>query len=360
VTGVGRYLQGLVSGLQRIDSDTRYVLFSSSLKERPRPEARPPNFQLVDRRVPVSVLNALWHRLGFPSFDWLAGEAIDVAHSPTPLRLPARCARSIVTVHDLFFLDHPEATIREIRRDYASLARAHVRSADAVLAVSNATATEVAARLDVPWERIHVIHHGVDDRFLAEEPHENGSAPYLLTVATEEPRKNLPALIEALALLKRRGFDGVLKIVGGTGLDSARIAEAVRKHDLDRQVLRMGYVDALELPTLYRNARAVVTPSLWEGFGLPLLEAMASRTALVVSDIPVHREVAADAALFVPPKDPQAIAGAIERVWTDAPLRAGLQQKGSARVKNFSWVDSAQKTLDLYRRLGTRSLRADA
>jgi len=161
-TGVGRYFQGLVSGLQEIDRENSYVLLSSSFKERARREARPPNFQLVDRRVPVSVLNALWHRLELPSFDFLAGREIDVAHSPTPLSLPSRRARSVVTVHDLFFLDHPEATSREIRRDYPGLVRAHVKKADAILANSRTTADEVAARLDVPRERIHVVHAGID------------------------------------------------------------------------------------------------------------------------------------------------------------------------------------------------------
>jgi glycosyltransferase involved in cell wall biosynthesis len=351
-TGVGRYLQGLVSGLQEIDLETRYVLFSSSLKERPRPEPRPPNFQIVDRRLPVSVLNALWHRVGSPSLDWLAGSPIDVAHSPTPLRLPSRRARSIVTVHDLFFLDQPEATTREIRRDYVSLVRAHVRSADAVLAVSDTTAADVAARLDVPRERIHVAHHGLDERFLAAKPVENGGVPYVLAVATEEPRKNLATLVEAFAILKRRGFDGTLKIAGGSGLDSGRIADTIRKHALDRQIERLGYVDAAALPSLYRNARALVTPSLWEGFGLPLLEAMASRTPLVASDIPVHREVAGDAAVFVPPEDASAIASGIETIWTDAALRARLQEKGLVRVQKFSWVSSAKTTLALYRELG--------
>ncbi len=351
-TGVGRYFQGIVSGLQQIDLETSYVLFSSSLKERPRPEPRPPNFRMVDRRIPVSVLNALWHRLGAPSFDWLSGFRIDVAHSPTPLRLPTRRARSIVTVHDLFFLDRPDATTGEVRRDYASLAGAHARSADAVLAVSATTADDVAARLDVPRERIHVVHPGVDERFLAAGPPQNSGAPYLLAVATEEPRKNLATLVEAMAILKRRGFDGTLKIAGGGGLDTPKILDAVRKHGLEREVLRLGYVNSLELPTLYRNARALVTPSLWEGFSLPLLEAMATRTPLVVSDIPVHHEVAGDAAIFVPPTDTEAIASGIESVWTDAALRARLRDRGLARVKDFSWVSSAQKTLDLYRELG--------
>jgi glycosyltransferase involved in cell wall biosynthesis len=351
-TGVGRYFEGLVSGLQQIDSETSYVLFSSSLKERPRPEPRPPNFRLVDRRIPVSVLNALWHRLGAPSFDWLAGSSIDVTHSPTPLRLPSRRARSIVTVHDLFFLDRPDATTSEVRRDYALLAGAHARSADAVLAVSATTAADVAARLDVRRERIHVVHPGVDERFLAAAPPQNGGAPYLLAVATEEPRKNLATLVEAFAILKRRGFDGTLKIAGGAGLDTPRILETIGAQGVGRDVSRLGYVDARELPSLYRNARALVSPSLWEGFGLPLLEAMATGTPLIASDIPAHREVADDAAIFVPAMDPEAMAGGIEKVWTDAALRKRLEERGLARVQNFSWVSSAKKTLELYRKLG--------
>jgi len=352
-TGVGRYFQGLVSGLQEIDRENRYLLLSSSFKERARPETRPANFRLVDRRVPVSVLNALWHRLQLPSFDWLAGCEIDVAHSPTPLRLPSRRARSIVTVHDLFFLDHPEATSREIRRDYAALVRSHVKKADAILANSRTTADAVEARLDVPRERIHVVHAGIDERFLAAEPSGNGSdPPYLLAVATEEPRKNLSTLLEAFAILKRRGFEGSLKIAGGAGLDTPLVVETIVRLGIGREVSRLGYVDALELPSLYRNARALVSPSLWEGFGLPLLEAMATTTPLVASDIPVHREVAQDAAVFVPPRDPAALARGIESVWTDATLRTRLEARGLERVREFSWITSAQKTLDLYRRLG--------
>jgi glycosyltransferase involved in cell wall biosynthesis len=352
-TGVGRYFQGLVSGLQEIDRENRYVLFSSSFKERARPEARPSNFRLVDRRVPVSILNALWHRLELPPFDWLAGSRLDIAHSPTPLRLPSRRARSIVTVCDLFFLDHPEATSREIRRDYTALVRSHARKADAILAISATTADDVAARLDVPRERIHVVHAGIDPRFLGAAPSRNGGGPpYLLAVATEEPRKNLSTLLEAFAILKGRGFDGSLRIAGGAGLDTSRVVETIARLGIEREVSRLGYVDSLELPSLYRNARALVSPSLWEGFGLPLLEAMASTTPLVASDIPVHREVAADAAVFVPPEDPEAIANGIESVWTDEALRARLAARGAARVRDFSWASSARKMLGVYRRLG--------
>ncbi len=353
VTGVGRYFQGLVSGLQEIDRENSYVLLSSSFKERARPEARPPNFRLVDRRVPVAILNALWHRLELPSFDWLAGREIDVAHSPTPLRLPSRRARSVVTVHDLFFLDHPESTLREIRRDYRDLVRSSVKNADAIVVNSRTTRDDVEARLDVARDRIHVVHAGLDESFLGSAPARNGSgSPYLLTVATEEPRKNLSTLLQAFAILKGRGFDGSLKIAGGSGLDTPVVVEAIARLGLEREVSRLGYVDPRDLPSLYRNARALVSPSLWEGFGLPLLEAMAMTTPLVASDIPVHREVAQDAAVFAPPRDPEGLAQAIERVWTDEPLRATLEAKGLERVREFSWTSSARRILDLYRKLG--------
>jgi glycosyltransferase involved in cell wall biosynthesis len=352
-TGVGRYFEGLVSGLQRVDRQSRYVLFSSSLRERLRPEARPENFVVVDRRVPVRLLNTLWHRFELPTLDRLSGFRIDVAHSPTPLRLPSRRGRSLVTVHDLFFLDHREATAGEIRRDYATLARSHLLRADAILAVSSTTADDLAARLDLPRERVHVVHPGLDERFLPAGGSANGARPpYLLSVATEEPRKDIPTLLEAFAILKRRGFEGGLELAGGPGLDTPRIVETIDRLGLERDVARMGYVGAGELPTLYRNARALVSPSLWEGFGLPLLEAMASGTVPIVSDIPAHREVAEGAALFVPPRDPTALARAIESVWTDESLRARLAARGIERARDFSWTESARKMAALYRQLG--------
>jgi glycosyltransferase involved in cell wall biosynthesis len=353
-TGVGRYFQGLVSALQQIDEENRYVLFTSSLKERPAPEARPPNFRVVDRRVPVRVLNALWHRLERPTLDFLAGASIDVAHSPTPLRVPSRRARSIVTVHDLFFLDHPGTASREIRRDYPALVRAHVTAADAVVAVSEATAEETSRKLGVPRERIHVVHPGVDPRFFDAPLPDGAGARYLLAVATEEPRKNLVSVLEAFAILKRKGFEGALRIAGGPGLESPRIVEAIDRLGLSRDVLRLGYVDAACLASLYRGALSVVSASLWEGFGLPLLEAMASGAPLVVSDIPAHREVAADAAVFVPTGEPESLARAIESVSTDETLRKDLRDRGAARVRDFSWTVAARKTLAIYRCLGGR------
>ncbi len=350
-TGVGRYFQGLVTGLTRVDHDNNYVLFSSSWKERAHKQSRPSNFRLVDRRVPVRVLNALWHRVEAPSMDRLAGATLDIAHSPTPLLLPSRRGRSVITICDLFFLEHPEATTREIRRDYASLVRSHVQRADAIMAISETTARDVVNKLDVSSERVHVIHAGFDERFLTPAS-PNGRENYLLAVATIEPRKNLPVLLEAVALLRKRGWDGRLRIAGGFGLDTARVDATIERLALDNVVDKLGYVDSATLSSLYRTASAVVLPSLWEGFGLPLLEAMASGVPLIASDIAVHREVADDAAVFAEPSDARAFADAIESVVSDDALRGELVSRGRARVSRFSWEASAEKAVALYRSLG--------
>ena len=370
-TGVGRYFQGLVEGLTRVDREHEFVLFSSSWKERPVSQTRPDNFRLVDRRVPVRVLNALWNRAEAPTFDWLAGARVDVAHSPTPLLLPARNAKHIVTICDLFFLDRPEATTAEIRRDYASLAASHAKRADAILAISETTAADVVSKLGVPDDRVFVVHAGLDERFrrgletaasgngagrrridLADGP---GRGDYLLTVATLEPRKNLVTLLEALARLRARGFDGKLRLAGGPGVDAERIERTIEELRLGDAVERLGYVSADALPALYRGARVSVMPSLWEGFGLPLLEAMASETPIVATDLPVHHEVAGDAALYAPVLEPDALADAIERAWNDASTREALITRGVERVKRFTWDASARRAMELYDSLGGRT-----
>ena len=352
-TGVGRYFQGLVGGLTRIDHDNDYVLFSSSWNERARSESRPQNFRLVDRRVPVRVLNALWHRVGSPSLDRLTGSSFDIAHSPTPLIVPSQKARSVVTVHDLFFLDHPEATTDEIRRDYARLVRTHVSRADAVMVNSETTASEVVDKLGVDRARITVVYAGLDERFRTTTS-SNGGKNYLLTVATLEPRKNLLVLLEAISTLRKRGWDGRLRIAGGDGLDSPRVDAAIDRLGLHDVVDKLGYVDGDSLPSLYQGARAVVMPSLWEGFGLPLLEAMASQVPVVASDIAVHHEVAGDAALFAEPSDAEALADAIETAVSDDAVRQRLVTSGRERVSRFSWNASAQKVVALYQELGAR------
>ena len=359
MTGVGRYVSGLARALSRLDAENEYILFSSSLRERAVADRFPTNFTLVDRKVPVRVLNWAWHRLGWPPLDSLVGRELDITHSPHPLILPSRRGRTVVTIHDLFFFRHPEMTGAEIRRDYAPLVQEHAARADAIIAVSEATAVDVEQELGVRRDRIHVIHNGLDLAKLSAPPAgENEIASrydlperFLLFVGTIEPRKNLSKLLEAVKILVDRDWDGVLLMAGGAGPDDREFQKAISDFVLDRRVRMLGYVPPSDLSAIYRRAHALVNPSIWEGFGLPPLEAMACQVPVVVSELPAHREVAGDAACYVDPEQPVSIADGIERVWSDESLREKLIAEGSQRVALFTWDETARKTLGLYRRL---------
>ena len=355
MTGVGRYLWGLAAGLAQIDFSNRYILFTSSFREQPVPAFRPVNFQLIHRRLPVYVLNLLWNRLEYPSLDQLVQADIDITHSPTPLIVPSRRGKSVVTVHDLYFMREPKHVTAEIQRDYVPLIQKHVHRADAIICVSQVTARDVIEHLNVNPDRVVVIPNGIDDQFLTtsedDATFEELPPHFLLAIGSEEPRKNLPALVQAIHLLCEQGWEGQLVLAGGAGIDSPYLTETIDRHGLADKVVRLGYVPPNKLPGLYRRARAFVMPSRWEGFGLPLLEAMACQVPVVASDIPAHREVAGEAALFVDLHDVESLADGIANIWSDEFLRDELVSKGQRRVKEFSWSVTARHTLTLYKNL---------
>jgi glycosyltransferase involved in cell wall biosynthesis len=187
------------------------------------------------------MLNASWHRLGWPSLDFLSGQSFDLTHSPHPLILPCRSGRKIVTIHDLFFYRRPDLTGAEIRRDYAPLVKAHARRADAVLTVSQATATDIETLLGVPRDRITVVPNGfapeafVPDPAQAEIVGRRYDLPshYVLAVATLEPRKNLVRLVEAFGQVVERGWRGSLLLAGGSGIDEPALDAAIEKSRQD-------------------------------------------------------------------------------------------------------------------------------
>src|SRR5262245_24439464 len=161
-TGVGYYVLALAQRLPQAAPEDRFYFFSASLRDRYPKRTWPPNVTLVDRRLPVHALNLSWNRLQWPSLDRLVRAPLDLIHSPHPLIVPGKKARQVVTLHDLFFLKHPEMTDAEVRRDYVPLVREHVRKADGVICVSEHTASEARLLLDVPAHKIAVIPNGVD------------------------------------------------------------------------------------------------------------------------------------------------------------------------------------------------------
>ena len=357
-TGVGTFVEQLVSALDSLDGGHRLLLFTSSWSDR-WPRGRLEGLQrsqLFDRRWPVRLLNLLWHRLGWPPVERFVGPA-DVLHSPTPLLLPGRGAK-VVTLHDLHFLRHPEHTRGEVRRDYAGLLRRHLAGADAVVAVSEATAREAEELLGLAPERVVVC--GEDAAPLFDRPPSEGELrdseslapqPFFLFVGTIEPRKNLPDLLRAYAALQTAHPELRLVLAGERGWSLGPFEEALGSLPEPSRVVVTGYRDQVALRALYRRAVALVMPSLCEGFGLPLVEAMACGCPLIVAERSAMPEVAGDAALYWRGDHPEELAALMEMVLADGELHEDLGARSRRRRSAFSWRASAETVLALYRDL---------
>ena len=350
-TGIGEYVHEVARALAATSGPSRALtLFSSSWADRiaATVPADVPGAGLVDRRVPVRVLTWAWHRLGWPPIEWLAGPC-DVVHSPTPLLVPASRAAQVVTVFDLHFLHHPDQVDGAVRRDFSTLARSHVARADHVIAGSAHAAALVARELGVPAHKITSTPLG-PPAWAAEVRARRVAAadgPFLF-IGTLEPRKNLGVLLDAYARLRSRRADAPPLVVAGRITDAAQhwVARATAP-PLAEHVTLAGYVSDDQRRALYARARAVVVPSLDEGFGLPALEAMACGVPVVVSPVGALPEVVGDAGLYAAPDAPDAWADALEACLDDT-RAAGMTARGLARADLFSWTRAAEATWGAY------------
>lgn len=351
-TGVGVYIGALAGSLPRLDPESSFTLFTSSLRERWPHQVAETNVCLVDRRIPVRVLNLAWNRLAWPPIEALCGREFDIVHSPHPLLIPAARARQIISIHDLFFLKHPRMTSREIRRDYASLVSSHARRAHGIICPSEHTASDVARLLNVPRTRIGVVPQGVDAGYRG-EPSEgqvkevlrrfNVPRGAILYVGSEEPRKNLEGLVRAYqALASRRSDVPPLVMVGPAPRHSTGPSDGPR-------IISTGYLETHEIRSLMSASAVLVLVSLEEGFGFTVVEAMAAGLPVVCSRGSSLSEVAGSAAQFVDPLDTRDIVDALELVLTSAPRARELRSLGLERSRQFDWNRTAEMTLAFYR-----------
>jgi glycosyltransferase involved in cell wall biosynthesis len=375
--GIGRYTRELVRALAKLDRDNDYVLFAAVGGQRQeargkkqeargkKQEARgkgqeswPPNFQM--RSVPLSdhVMAILWQRLQLPLWVELVTGPVDIFHSPDFVLPPVGRARTLLTVHDLSFMHYPECADANLRAYLNKAVPRSVHRADLILADSQSTKDDLVELLGVEPDRVEVLYPGVEERFrpiedqaLLEQVRQRYNLPsrFILGLGTLQPRKNFVRLIEAFASVQIGKYASLhLVIAGGRGWLYEDIFAAVERLGLEGKVVFPGFVADEDLPALYNLAELFVFPSLYEGFGLPPLEAMACGTPVVTSNASSLPEVVSGAGLMVEATDEEALAEAMKRALDDRALREKMIIKGLEQAKNFTWEKSALKLLSLY------------
>ena len=351
--GIGTYIRNLLHELAKIDRNTEYVLLTrpadmavaASLGE---------NFRAVADR---SGHYSLGEQISIP----LAArrERLDLLHAPHYVLPVLTPSRSVVTIHDCIHLMFPEYLRHRLGYAFARAAlytAAH--KSDRIFTVSEQSKRDILKFFDVPPEKIVVTPNAIDDRFSVPPSEEHVvntreryqlSHSYLLYVGNIKPHKNLERLIEAFHLVRMQGRSELELIIIGDEISKLQsLRRAVHKYDIHRNVRFLGYVPDKTLAVLYRLASVFVFPSLYEGFGLPPLEAMASGTPVVTSNVSSLPEVVGDAAVLVDPYKAEAIADGILTVLQSAHIREDLRKRGFARVKEYSWARSVQRVRDIY------------
>jgi glycosyltransferase involved in cell wall biosynthesis len=355
--GIGTYIRNLLRQLDRLDHETEYVLLC-------RPgdvagmHALGPNFRAVAEsagnysiaeqvRVPLS----------------LRRERVTLFHAPHYVLPPLVSCRSVVTIHDCIHLMFPQYLPNRLALQYArTFIRTATRRADRVITVSESSKRDILRLVDAEPDKIDVIYNAYDERF-SREPREEDVVrvreryqlqnEFVLYAGNVKPHKNLERLIDAFRLVHDQGLDHLrLVIIGDEPSRYASLRRAVHRHNLHKHVRFLGYLPEDTLAVMYRLAGVFAFPSLYEGFGLPPLEAMASGTPVVTSNVSSLPEVTGDAAVLVNPLEPADIADGILRVLTDENLRRELRRKGLARARQFSWEASVRRVRQIYAEIG--------
>jgi len=352
LTGVGWYLYHLLDQLARRD-DVELILFGDArvtdlgprLFEQPPTNARLCAFDL--RGMPKSRFGRPITAAAYVLWMWLLDcDLIFGANYFLPRLMGAVARRRVITVHDLTYKRFPELLQKETLENLERQMAREVALSDAVIAVSESTRRDLLAFYQIDPSRVFTVHSGVSVPETS-EPVEGLPRRYILFVSTIEPRKNLDVLLDAFDALRRSGYDGSLVVAGKIGWKAEALAERLRAPG----VVHLDYVNPSQLTTLYRNADVFVFPSIYEGFGFPLLEAMAHGIPTIAAQSSSLPEIGGDASIYFDPRNAPELATQLRRVLDDGGLRRDLVAKGHERARQFRWDRAADETLEVFRRV---------
>lgn len=361
--GIGRYTRELVQALVRLDSKPSYCLFSArapklTVVADPLPEA--PNVEYRETWLSEKWLYRMWYRLHLPiSVQRFTGE-IDVFHSPDFVLPPVGDIPSVLTIHDLSFIHYPEAFTPSLLKYLNNVVPSSVARVNHVLADSLATKNDLIDIWQVPNEKVTVVYSGVNSSFRPvtdkeridhlRKKYELGDNPYILSVGTLQPRKNYEMLMRAFKPVAD-SYDHQLIIAGGHGWMYEQIQKEIDQQGLGQRIRLIGFVEDQDLPALYSQASLFVFPSLYEGFGIPVLEAMACGVPAISSDSSSLPEVAGDAGLLISPVNQELWSKSIIQLLNDSARRTKMVAAGYLQARKFSWRKAAEQVLDTYHML---------
>lgn len=365
-TGVATYTRSLVDGIARVDKDNKYVLFGSSLRNRKAlleyslsfPKEK---FKCRFSFLPPKFLEFLWNWVHLVPIERFTGK-VDIFHSSDWLQPPS-AAKKITTIHDLTVYKYPQTFKSRGGHDIVTNQKRKLfftkQECNLIIAVSQTTKQDAVEILKIPEKKIRVIYEAPDPIYFPRSGEKIYKAKekfkiegeYILCVGTREPRKNLDRVIMAFAEISAQHPDLSLAIAGKYGWGDQDVISEIRNQKLDTRVKLLGYVESEDLAGLYSGATAFVYPSLYEGFGLPILEAMSCGCPVITSDTGSMKELASGFGILIDPESIDSIGNGMLKLIKDSNLREQYKTKGLLRVRDFSWDKTALQTIECYRSL---------
>ena len=362
--GIGWYTYNLIKNIEKVDKENIYVLYGSCFRQYKekyeiKKDFKSENFYIVVKRLPNRIYNYTVQR--FLPVEFLYGkfDLIHTLHIFSPLSL---YSKQIITIHDLTPLINPNWFLQSDSEKFKFIISKAIKRVEKIIADSYSTKKDIINFFNVNSGKIEVIHLAADEIY---RPIENKEAidyvkkkyginqKYIFFVGTVEPRKNIPVLIDAFTIIKEKFPEYKLVICGQIGIKSEIFYKKMQEipENVKKDIILTGYVPVLELPYLYNGCEVFVYPSLYEGFGLPVLEAMSCGVPVITSKTSSLPEVVGDAGILVNPENCEEIVEAILFVLDNENMRKTLSKKGLERAKLFSWENTAKKTLDVYKTL---------